>query len=1426
MNKKLLVVLVIVTAILVTGAWVMAAKKLTGPALKPAPADVQGVQGPSKAPTPPKHGLYQSATSMPKPMAIEKKAALLEKTGHPQKGAISRRHISGTPVRLGQPGGKDLCNLMGTPAYFVSDWIYGLEYYANYQDPEAHGCSAVWPFQVTEIDFQLNFPDTMDITLQGFIFQDTATSACPWPEDTPGFISPCSTAVYTYSIPAGGGYFELPLPLTEECCVYEPYFAVVYIYTDVAGLGVDMVAENNPSATCRSYNDYGSGWVDLMGWPGFPGPIILYSQGYTMPQNSCPTQGDTCGVSSITPSTITVLAGGTANFTANVYFQGTQTSCFLTVTPDPACPSCVTTITPNPVVSPAASATISIQTSASTTPGTYTFDVNGAKATATLIVVGPNDTCEVARYITAPGYYYGGWAEGDQNAIRLDPATCIACGGDFYPFHIRQVKSRWVNSSGTATSANVIFHIYEATTPYCNGPGAEIYQFPATITAWSPNYVTVNLPDIICVNGPFWLAAEYVSVTPPGVLPSLRFSNQTYDDTCSQFVYFASDGAWYEWADVWSPPPPGYLYLSAIGNCTSGECPIECNMQQDNGSAAGYASWIMEGFQVAKYYNPEDYCAPPVYPYKISDVEFPLYKFTGADSVANIQIGIYLTCQDSCDGPGTLIYLSDVYHINSFYPNWSHIDLPEPVCVWEPFFVALKWGAGTVLPSMLMDNNYGLPGDSCHQWYFYPGYSPPWIEHWDFWSAPGNVGVTMLRVSGATNHFECVQAPCDTAVDSLAYYNYPAYLWALPSTSGRNYPNERFDMPIDHGGRLDRIRFFHYNMAGDPDPCYYVWLSDGMGHPADNNPPYQAIATFCIPSDSVHVGDWTVIQTYTHGIKFDPGEVFHVGYSFTFDPGDSLNLVGDDYTISTSDRAGIYWPTGEWKTMYEQYGYNMDWCIEAILCSIAPPESTFTVQCRPSHANGVPGDPAAVKFHVDVGKVLNYVSPVHLSCTPPAGINVSFAPNDLAPPFTSDVSVSVNAGTPYGDYTLSLCGTGGDGQGPTCCDVRLTVQPPYDEDTVKFCAGVQRATNFGAVGNDGTGMRNFVWNNLNYLFDGTFIVATDSEHVALDVYNCEHVGWVPTEHLSISHNPTYDADIAYGNFYCDSAVTGFPGVPGEYDSTFIVGIMDSCVDFSIKIKIYYNPTGTPIVHMYPALFEDWDVGDAYNTRGDVDQNHNLVYQYDPLDANLIFGMMKAPFDDNPMHNLWIVPNPHYVWPGAGFCGSPWLLDSLYYLMDTPGFGYAPWPGGPATYPATLDTDFSMLITALPINLNPGDRHIEVWIDFGRDLNDGFSWSQWWHRVLRYAGFYRGDVNASDTLELPALDVSDLVYLMNYLFQNGNTPLPYVDQGDVNADRNVDILDAVYLINYVFKNGPAPIDYLRFVPGMWSRESLFENPTWH
>ena len=64
-------------------------------------------------------------------------------------------------------------------------------------------------------------------------------------------------------------------------------------------------------------------------------------------------------------------------------------------------------------------------------------------------------------------------------------------------------------------------------------------------------------------------------------------------------------------------------------------------------------------------------------------------------------------------------------------------------------------------------------------------------------------------------------------------------------------------------------------------------------------------------------------------------------------------------------------------------------------------------------------------------------------------------------------------------------------------------------------------------------------------------------------------------------------------------------------------------------------------------------------------------------------------------------------------------------------------------------------------------------------------------------YIRGDANNDSKLT-----VSDVVYLINYLFKGG--PLPVRSYtADNNCDGKTSVSDVVYLINYLFKGGPPP-----------------------
>jgi hypothetical protein len=55
----------------------------------------------------------------------------------------------------------------------------------------------------------------------------------------------------------------------------------------------------------------------------------------------------------------------------------------------------------------------------------------------------------------------------------------------------------------------------------------------------------------------------------------------------------------------------------------------------------------------------------------------------------------------------------------------------------------------------------------------------------------------------------------------------------------------------------------------------------------------------------------------------------------------------------------------------------------------------------------------------------------------------------------------------------------------------------------------------------------------------------------------------------------------------------------------------------------------------------------------------------------------------------------------------------------------------------------------------------------------------------------------------AINVADILYLVNYLFRGGPVPLPILESGDANCDGKVNVADIVYLVAYLFKDGPKP-----------------------
>ncbi len=64
----------------------------------------------------------------------------------------------------------------------------------------------------------------------------------------------------------------------------------------------------------------------------------------------------------------------------------------------------------------------------------------------------------------------------------------------------------------------------------------------------------------------------------------------------------------------------------------------------------------------------------------------------------------------------------------------------------------------------------------------------------------------------------------------------------------------------------------------------------------------------------------------------------------------------------------------------------------------------------------------------------------------------------------------------------------------------------------------------------------------------------------------------------------------------------------------------------------------------------------------------------------------------------------------------------------------------------------------------------------------------------------GDMNMDDFI-----DISDLLWLVDYIFVSGPAPVPDLCVADISGDGAVDISDLVWLVDYMFLSGPAPVE---------------------
>ncbi len=116
-------------------------------------------------------------------------------------------------------------------------------------------------------------------------------------------------------------------------------------------------------------------------------------------------------------------------------------------------------------------------------------------------------------------------------------------------------------------------------------------------------------------------------------------------------------------------------------------------------------------------------------------------------------------------------------------------------------------------------------------------------------------------------------------------------------------------------------------------------------------------------------------------------------------------------------------------------------------------------------------------------------------------------------------------------------------------------------------------------------------------------------------------------------------------------------------------------------------------------------------------------------------------------------------------------------------------------PATGTTLDSIVVRSDPVGLNLGRHTGNLIINSSTAGNTPFNFP-----VVVWIYTF-GDANGNGIV-----NISDVVYIMNYIFSGGPAPVPLFITGDVNCDRVITISDCVYLLNWIFSEGPYPCLY--------------------
>ncbi len=361
----------------------------------------------------------------------------------------------------------------------------------------------------------------------------------------------------------------------------------------------------------------------------------------------------------------------------------------------------------------------------------------------------------------------------------------------------------------------------------------------------------------------------------------------------------------------------------------------------------------------------------------------------------------------------------------------------------------------------------------------------------------------------------------------------------------------------------------------------------------------------------------------------------------------------------------------------------------------------------------------------------------------------------------------------------------------------------------------------GQVGDDigGSSWTYFSEVDVDAITDGSLILGNAAHNLSWRIYQ------------SGQGEPT--ASNPYGIIYARDtiAIDTLPSGNAFYRKAWGTGTnRDSTLEFSVewyapkfvdtdgfyigKFDLYKGrkTPGTPVTGLTVAFSTDWDVPDDSLGSDNIahnDPTRNLVYLQGAysVDKNNGYGGIAAYREDNqPIAGGFTWTNSQHVYLESGYnCDSMWnWLTRINSVQSLP-------------VDTVTDQSITMII-AKGLTISQGDHFKFDVIHVGKrgELNPGglpaflamvdAGKKFLCGHISNSSALCSGCVDCGDANSDGAVDISDAVFLIQYIFAGGAAPgtCTYAfGKGDANGDCTVDISDAVYLIQYIFAGGAAP-----------------------